>query len=409
MSVKSQLMAMREQGFPAHVIKTMLEAAKPLGDLSEIRKKLSADEYNNVFFPKSRKHGIDGSVPYAYGGSTVPTMLGVSPYETTLTCAKKLRGEETEEEIDEEKEKIFFSGHTVEDSLREFFRYRFGNRYLVFNCEIQWNSRKWPNFVGNMDGMLYDKETDQFGILEIKHTIPRNQSTIQKFENNIIPENYELQGRSYCECLNADFVIFFLGWGLRPDYTSAVRLDRDREIGEKIMNECETFIHNYVEEKNDPPVKSANADIIIKEICKPIDPEAETVVFGKNREKVFDRLIEAKKNLDEASEKEKSAKKAREEAEEAYKQIYAPLIEDLGGSQKGIFEDEKRKIVVSYRGRNTVNIDKLKTEYPFVYEEVRKDAIDGTELKKNYPNIHKRCSELKKDGKRTFRIRVYKN
>lgn len=408
MSVKSQLMAMREQGFPAHVIKTMLEAAKPLGDLSEIREKLSADEYNNVFFPKSRKHGIDGSVPYAYGGSTVPTMLGVSPYETTLTCAKKLRGEETEEEIDEEKEKIFFSGHTVEDSLREFFRYRFGDRYLVFNCEIQWNSRKWPNFVGNMDGMLYDKETDQFGILEIKHTIPRNQGTIQKFEHNIVPENYELQGRAYCECLNADFVIFFLGWGLRPDYTSAVRLDRDKEIGEKIMNECESFIYDYVEKKNDPPVKSASADMIIKEIRKPIDPEAEPVVFEKDRKKVFDRLIEVKKSLDEAIEKEKSAKKMREEAEELYKQTYAPLIEDLGGAQKGVFWDEKRTITVSYRGRKRVNVGKLKEEYPSVYEKVQIDAIDGTALRKEFPDVHKKCSEVNPDSKRTFGIRIQK-
>lgn len=160
-----------EKGLPESIVSKMLETALPLGDFKYFEDRLSFEEFNNFFSGPVRKFGLDGSKnhPYGcYGASTVPEILNVSPYHSNINTYERMRGKK--EASDTDKETIFFAGHKIEPVYRDYFRYMYGERYLVIDCDIQWASKLYPHFIGNCDGLLFDKETGELGILEIKHS-----------------------------------------------------------------------------------------------------------------------------------------------------------------------------------------------------------------------------------------------
>lgn len=159
-----------EAGLPENVVGDMLKNARPIADFAWFEERLSYDDFQNFFSSPVRRHGIDGSIDVAYGASTAPAIIGKSPYTSPMDVYLDLRGIPQPKKEDVQKEIIFYAGHKIEPVLRDYFRFMYGNRYLVFDCDIQWASKKYPHFIGNVDGLLYDTEEDKLGILEIKHS-----------------------------------------------------------------------------------------------------------------------------------------------------------------------------------------------------------------------------------------------
>ena len=84
----------------------------------------------------------------------------------------------------------------------------------------------------------------------------RNTRTIGTFQSGNVPKHYEAQGRCYAEGLGADFVVFVLGWGLRPNSNcmTTVRIERDEAVAEALLDNCEAFIESYVKRRKMPPL-----------------------------------------------------------------------------------------------------------------------------------------------------------
>ena len=70
-SVQHGLQDILNQGFPKDKLMEILKVARPIGDTVYISEKLGSADFDE-FFTESRKHGLDNSIDYAYGGSTVP-------------------------------------------------------------------------------------------------------------------------------------------------------------------------------------------------------------------------------------------------------------------------------------------------------------------------------------------------
>lgn len=413
-SVREALASLIRQGMPKSAVVRMLNSAKPLGDFGWFEKRLSFDGFNTFFGGSVRKYGLDGSRERpSYGASTIAEILNVSPYKCNVDTYEAFRGKK--EKKDPEKEDIFFSGHMIEPVYRAYFERMYGNRYKVFACDIQWQSRRFPNFVGNVDGLLYDKETGQVGVIEIKHTTGRNMSTIMTVQDGEAPKHWDVQERGYLELLDLDFACLFLGWGNRPglDFNAMCRTERDKDLGSSILERCEDFMENNVFTGIKPSwrnVKSVErVKESIEEIYGPVSPKQKPVALDRKYKKNLEALIDAQAAIDAAKEKKKAAEEEVKTAQEKFDALTLPLIEELKTSPKGEFVDaDGTHYEVRYDVGRSLNVEKLKSDFPEVYDEVNKLAVDTPKLKRQYPQVYNECFGPKTGSKRSFSMRTWK-
>lgn len=407
------------QGLPKEILKGIVKNARIMGDVMYVSRELGIEpksaEYDQ-YFSDTRKRGIDDSVEFAYGGSTVPSICGISPYNTPMDVYEDMLGLPKPSDNDEDKEDIFFAGHMVEPMYREYFRRLYSekeNRYTVIDTDLQFNSRKWPHFVMNVDGLLIERETGKLGILEIKHTDYRNTRTIGTFQSGNVPKHYEAQGRCYAEGLGADFVVFVLGWGLRPNSNcmTTVRIERDEAVAEALLDNCEAFIESYVKRRKMPPLNSIkDGDLLrknLEEYFGPVDRKESPITFdSKKFGSNLVALLDAEEKVEEAKKGEKKAKEKVDEATKKYEEYQIAFIEELGTAPYGYIEDaDGTNYLIAYDVQNGVNVDKLVDEHPEVYKKVQKPAIDTAALKKRFPEIYRECYEPKEGAKRKFTIK----
>jgi len=415
-SVSTALAKLMREGMPKSHIERMLKSARPLGDFAYFQDRMSFDDFNAFFGGPVRKYGLDGSLEHkygCYGASTVPEILNISPYRCNVDTYEAMRGRKFKD--DPEKLEIFYAGHMIEPVYRNYFRHMYGNRYIVFDCDIQWASRTYDHFIGNCDGLLYDKETGQLGILEIKHTSQNNMKTIKAVQSGDTPKYWDLQQRCYMELLDADFSCIFLGWGNRPGLeTNAMhRIERDRDFGESILEQTEDFMTGNVEAGIKPSYKNVKSYERVKEsieeIYGPVNPTKKTVTLGKSFKKNLEALRDAQAAIEVAKAAEKQAKEAVEEAQRRYEELQLPIIEELKTAPKGEFIDEDgTHYDVSYDVRNALDVEKVRDLYPAAYDTCNKPAVDTKTLKRLYPEIYRECFGPKVGGKRTFDLNIWK-
>ena len=414
--VSAALAKLMREGMPKELVQRMLKSARPLGDFAWFQDRMSFDDFNAFFGGPVRKYGLDGSLEHrygCYGASTVPEILNISPYRCNVDTYESMRGRKFKDSP--EKLEIFYAGHMIEPVYRNYFRHMYGGRYIVFDCDIQWASRTYDHFIGNCDGLLYDTETGQLGILEIKHTSANNMKTIKAVQTGNTPKYWDLQQRCYMELLDADFSCIFLGWGNRPGLeTNAMhRIERDRDFGESILEQTEDFMTGNVEAGIKPSYRNVKSYERVKEsieeIYGPVNPAERPVVFGKNFKKNLEALKEAQDAIEQAKIEEKAAKEKVEEAQRKFEELQLPIIEELKTAPKGEFVDKDgTHYEVSYDVRRALDVEKVKTLYPAAYDTCNKPAVDTKTLKRLYPEIYRECFGPKVDGKRSFSLDVWR-
>lgn len=410
-TVSDGLQKLLDEGMPSSCIKRMLASARPLGDLAPIQANMTQEEIDE-FFTETRKHGVDGSVDIAFGGSDAGVINDMNKYSTKVDLYHKLRGEPYKEFSGNDL--ILYAGHQIEPVFRNYVRKLFSERYIVFDCDIQFNSKKYPHCIVNVDGLLYDKQTGQFGILEIKTVDPRSTFAIyNRWLEGRAPESYDMQGRVYMEALDADFVLYYAGWGIRPlldDQCAKVRIERDLQIGELVMSKCERFIT----EKVIPGVAPDLFDITnpdqrreaIESIYGPVDYELPPVKFSDDLDDSIRELLRLKDEYDAAQKEAKKVQEVADAKKYEYEQAQFPFLEALEQAPYGTIDVDGKHCTLYYKGRKAVAVDELKTSYPSIFNEVRKDNIDTAEFKKKYPDLYKEFFKPIPDGKRSFSINI---
>jgi predicted phage-related endonuclease len=242
-----------------------------------------------------------------------------------------------------------------------------------------------------------------------------NMKTINAVKSGETPKYWETQQRCYMELLDADFSCIFLGWGNRPglDTNAMHRIERDRDLGESILEQTEDFMVGNVEAGVKPSyrnVKSYERVVeSIEEIYGPVNPKAKPVKLDKKFKKNLEELKAAMDAIEEAKAAEKLAKEKVEEAQRRFEELQLPIIEELKTSPKGEFVDaDGTHYDVTYNVRNALDVDKVKTLYPAAYDECNKPAIDTKTLKRVYPEIYTECFGPKVGGKRAFSLDIWK-
>lgn len=403
-------------GLPKEALKKMLETARPMGDFGWFEKRMSFEDFNEFFSGPVRKYGLDGSISHpfgCFGASTVPEILNISPYKSNIDTYERMRGKKEQPDID--KETIFYAGHKIEPVYRDYFRYMYGERYIVLDCDIQWASRKYPHFIGNCDGLLVDKHTGQVGVLEVKHTTMNNVKTINAVKDGDPPKYWDAQERCYMELMNLDFACLFLGWGNRPglDTNAMHRIERDPILGESFLEQAETFMVDNVEAGVKPSFKNIrNYERMVNSIENlygAVDRNKKPVKLGKEIEPAIKALLEAEDEIQKAKLEEAAAKKKVKEAQKEYENLQLPIIEILKNAPKGTYIDaDNVHYDITYDVRDALDVNKVCTLYPDVYEKVNKPAVDTALLKKIRPDVYSDCFGPNLNSDRKFSMRVWK-
>lgn len=417
-SVKFGLQSMVDQGMPKKTLESLLKHAKPIGEVVYIADKLGIPEEDyDEFFSWTRMHGIDGSIDYPFGGSTAPEIFGISPYRSAIDYyADKLGlpGANYAEEDDDGKELIFYAGHQIEPVLRKYFAYENKARYTVIESDLQFVSREYEHFLFNTDGFLIDNETDDFGILEIKHTMHTNIPAIKAFQNGeLVPHfaHYDAQGRAYMEGVGAEFCCFFLGWGVRPNdtCTAQIRIERDEDIGDNLLSTCENFIEHNIKNCIPPTVNSVK-NLSLKRKCLEqlygkVDLSKGSVKIDKSLLGALDELIDAKNKITEAKKRKKEIEDEIKDLTEKYETAQIPFIEELKDAPKGVIEDKDgNRYFIKYEPKKEINLHELMKQYPDVYERVKKPAINTPLLKKVSMDAYNAVRMPAANGKRNFDV-----
>lgn len=198
-------------------------------------RRVSYDEWK-----KGRMKGI--------GGSDAAAILGVNRWKSALRVFLEKIGQSPEEEENEAME----IGRKIEDFIADLFKEKTGLHVVRCNAILQ--SGEYPWMIANIDREVYDRETDSWGILELK-----NVSEYMKGDwagEEIPPEAYvQLQHYLIVTGRTWGYIAGLIG-GKRFEYK---RFELDEELAGEIMRREEAFWKENVL-KGVPPTVDGSED-----------------------------------------------------------------------------------------------------------------------------------------------------
>lgn len=360
-----------------------------LGDYAEYDSALESghmtrQEYDD-FFTNSRFHGLNDTVyPFAVGGSDTAAILGVEgAFKSARFLAEEKLGLITAKHSDKTKE-LFKKGHIFEPKVRDMFSLESGLE--TYPETRQFLNKKYPHCVANIDGIVKEtrlveqadgsiKQEEAFGIYEGKKSLAYS-STMKKFKEGLIPPYYITQIAFYMEVLELDFA-YITVWGSKPNGSSEMiylRMDRDKDFGQEIMQQCEKFVENVSlygsHIYNIPPALFEKES---EELFGAGDPYKDDFMLPKESLGLIHRLEGVTKDIKSFKEEHKDVYDAEKALKEEKTKLENKLCEVMAENVKGYIDDSEGTWVLTY-------------EVP--------DGISATIatmnwIKKNYPDVHK--------------------
>ena len=243
------------------------------------------------------------------GGSDVGAILGVNPYKSIVDVyVDKTEGS------DFKGNNATYWGHVLEGTVLK----EFSNRHKeLIVYEVPYSVVN-DFLIANLDGALKDKETGDYGVLEIKTTSVWNR---KEWEEDIIPQSYYAQIQHYLMLTGYKFayVAVLIGGNEYKEF----KVERSEEDIELIRNKATEFYKENIL-KQIPPIpdgSDAYMDYLKK---KAMDIENDTVVEFVDLEEKAQKVKDIGKEIN-------NLKKEQDLLKE---QIMLELINN--GTQKGV-------------------------------------------------------------------------
>lgn len=297
------------------------------------------------------------------GGSDVATLMGLSPFKTARDLYRDKVGilPEVEDESNWVAKEI---GHRLESLVAEIFRRKTGLR--IYQIKKMFAHPDYPFMQANTDYMV-ETADGRTGILEIKTS---NLYAKDKWENDTVPFNYEMQGRHYMSVMDVDFCWFACLFSNNENDFIMRLLERDLDIEADMIVEEENFWNNHVLAGIEPTY-TESSDLVLKSIrrhygnaVKGQAPLSIPASYKAQLEKIM-TLREQKLVLDRQGQK----------LDEQIKLLYVPIVDKMGTRTNAFCiaaSGEKFSIEYNPRYRTSVSKDdlkKLKAMNPAVYHE----------------------------------------
>ncbi len=202
------------------------------------------------------------------GGSDAAIVFGVSPFATArdLYYDKLNIFSFGDNSIDWVRKEM---GHLLEDLVAKIFRQK--TDYRIYQIKKMFRHPLYPYMQADVDYFI-ELPNGKTAILEIKTT---NYNAKDKWWANgkeVVPVNYELQGRHYMCVMNVDEVYYCCLYGNTEDEVIIRHITRDYDYEDEIIAVEGEFWNEYVLRRVPPPYVEEVGELIINSVKNHVGP-----------------------------------------------------------------------------------------------------------------------------------------
>lgn len=315
---------------------------------------VSTDGMNEATWLDYRRRGI--------GGSDVAAIMGLSPFATARDLYFTKRGitpmiYENDNWVAKE------VGHRLEDLVAQIFSKKTGFR--VYQRKTLFAHPLYPFLQANVD-YFYETLDGEIGILECKTC---NYNAQDKWANNTVPVNYELQCRHYMSVMNINTAYIACLYGNNENEFVYRKIDRDLDYENDIIEQVRYFWEECVQKGVEPPY-TEGGDLVLESIRRHYG-EADTSASAVYIDKSFASSLEEYLTL---REQKSVLSKQVDELDDSMKKLYAPVVDVLGNGCTAVCKNGSTVYNITYNPvyRTAIskdNLEKLETVYPVLYSE----------------------------------------
>ena len=297
---------------------------------------------DNDTWLETRKLGV--------GGSDVASILGENKYNCAVDVYEsKVNGKKFEGN------RFTHWGHMLEEVVAKEFDNKH-NDLKVFEYN---KTFKRGRSLANVDRILFNPLTSEYGILEIKTA---NFFGGKEWDELTVPQSYYCQVQHYLAVTGLKFAYIACLIG-GNDYRE-FKIERIDSECEYILQYCDEWWNKYVETKNPPPADGSDA-------------------YTKYQQEKLQYLEEITINIEGLAEKVAEYKSIQDEIKKLDKKaelIKQNLVDELIKNNAKKAEGQKHKVTVS-KGRGSLDKESFKSTYPEIfnsyYEKEQEFKIEG--------------------------------
>lgn len=298
------------------------------------------------------------------GGSDAPAVLGVSPFTTARDLYyDKLKIVSFQDDDGNWVAKKM--GHLLEDLVAQIFHAKTG--YRVYQIKKMFYHPIHTFMLADIDYFV-ELPDGTTAILEIKTTNYNAKDHWWWDKQEIVPINYEIQGRHYMCVMNIDHVFYCCLYGNNEDEAIIRHIERDLVYESELIALERNFWENHILARNPPPY-TEDGDLIIESARRhfgPADPNAPEIVLNTGFTARIGRYLELK-----AEKSRCSSELNRIDGE--MKRLQGQVVAEMGRSCKASCSVGADAYTITYNPaqRTTITADdleRLKAQHPDIYE-----------------------------------------
>lgn len=298
------------------------------------------------------------------GGSDAATIIGVSPFSTARDLYyDKLNIVSAVDEEDNWVQKEI--GHLLEDLVAKIFSKKTG--YPIYQVKKMFYHPEHPYMLADVDFFvkLPDGKT---AILEIKTTNYNATGAWWRDGEEVVPVNYEIQGRHYMAVTNIDKVYYCCLYGNTEEEVIIRSIERDDAYEDLIVTLEGDFWENNVLAKVPPPYFE-NGDLVLESIRRfsgDLDKNVPSVSLNSQVTSLVSRYLELQ-------EQKKKILSEENRIESEQKRLRGCILDVMGKSCSAECTIGENSYVIEHNPSFRPIIDKdnlfrLKEQYPEIYE-----------------------------------------
>lgn len=277
-----------------------------------------------------RKKGI--------GGSDIGAILGVNKYKSAIDVyLDKVENIKT----DLSNNNLVQWGIKLENVIREEFENRNNENYEVYIVPY---SVKYNQLIANVDGIVKNKKTGKYGVLEIKTA---NQYTINDWKKGLVPHSYYAQVMHYLAVTGLDYgiIVVLIGGNEYKEFY----IERNEEEIEMIKLVAKEFWEEHIITKQIPaPDGSDKYSEYQKELL--------------NKYEIFENRIEIDEEKEFKIEKIETLNKEIKNLEEVKEKLMQELMKELIENEANLMIGDNFKVKLVTQNRNKID-PKFKKDY----------------------------------------------
>ena len=299
------------------------------------------------------------------GGSDAAAIFGISPFATARDLYYDKVGILPCEETDENwvQKQV---GHLLEDLVAQIFAKKTG--FKIYQVKKMFHHPKHTFMLADVDYFV-ELPDGTTAILEIKTTNYNARDHWWRDGQEVVPVNYETQGRHYMCVMNVDQVFYCCLYGNSFEEVIIRSLKRDYDYEDELIMVEEDFWVNNVLKKVEPPY-TEDGELILESIRRhfgAVDTDAPTVTLSLPLASCILRFTELQAQKKAADAEANRLKKEMD-------RLQGMVLAEMGKSSSAECTVGAEKFAVTYKPSSRPAISKegllrLQVRHPDIYNE----------------------------------------